>query len=97
MQINLPTWSLRGIRCQCCSGQGALCFSTCPACKAVVLICDEVGTVFQDPRDLEAAVYGGLDDPTCLCAQCGKSRLSSFRNSTSEEIQASGFSVEAYE
>jgi hypothetical protein len=62
-----------------------------------VLICDEVGTVFLDPRDLEAAVYGGLDDPTCLCSRCAKSHLSSFRNATAEEIQDAGFAVGAYE
>ena len=97
MQVDPPTWALRGIRCECCAGQGALCFSACPDCNAVVLVCDEVGTVFSDPKNLESAVYGGLDDPSCRCPRCAYKAVSEFRNASAVEIQGAGFPAGSYE
>ena len=52
MDLLKPVWSLKTPRCSCCNEQGALCFSTCPNCKYVVLVCDEVGSVYPNPKDL---------------------------------------------
>lgn len=97
MKIITPIFSLRSPRCECCSNQGALCFSTCPNCGKIVLVCDEVGTTFFDLNNLNKAIYDGLNDPSCICPQCKQVHIDSFRNSTGEEIQAIGFSTSEYE
>lgn len=90
MQFDQPICYLRTPRCACCSGQGALCFSACPACGTVVLVCEEAGTVHLDIRDLDRAVYAGLDDPACLCPGCSAVPVSGFRNATAAEVQQLG-------
>lgn len=97
MQVNQLTWHLRSPRCECCSGQGALCFSTCPECGAVVLVCDEVGTVYLELGNFDEGVYGGLDDPSCVCPVCRTVEVNRFRSSKSAEIQARGYDVSQYE
>ena len=97
MEFVSPTWSLRNPRCNCCSEQGALCFSTCPNCNQVVLVCDEVGTVFPNPKDLTQAIYGAIDSSSYVCPNCEKISFSEFKNSTSVEIRKLGFVVGDYE
>jgi hypothetical protein len=62
-----------------------------------VLVCDEVGTAYLDPTDLEAAVYGALDDLNCRCPRCSAKRISEFESASSEQIQLAGFPVGTYE
>ena len=64
-------------------------FSTCPTCGVVVLICGEVGTVFEIRDRLCGSVLG--DFQTDVCAKCGKSKYTDFRDTTSDEILALGF------
>lgn len=97
MQFIRPKWNLKKPRCECCSGQGALCFSTCPKCGYIVLVCDEVGTVYPNPHDLETATYGGIEDDNCTCPGCRQVKVSEFRDATADEIQAFGFTSEEYE
>jgi hypothetical protein len=97
MEIKAPVWNLEKPRCECCSGQGALCFYSCPSCGHVALICDEVGTVFLDPKNLEHAVYGGTDDPNCICPSCHQVAAHKFRPTTGDEIQMQGYKIEEYE
>lgn len=97
MQIDNPTWRLKSPRCECCSGQGWLCFATCRNCGHIALVCDEVGTVFPDPSNLEEATYGGLDDPRCVCSACREIKVADFRDSTADEIQSLGYSPDDYE
>jgi hypothetical protein len=97
MNLLNPVWSLRTARCNCCNGQGALCFATCPSCGYVVLVCDEVGTVFPNPKELTKAIYGIFDDPSFLCPSCDKTALPDFKDSTSDEIQQLGFTANDYE
>jgi hypothetical protein len=96
MEITSPVWSLRVPRCPD-DKQGALCFSSCPGCGEILLICDEVGHAFQNLRDLGGDSFGTIDDPLTLCPRCGEVPLSGFRNSASEEIQGLGFAVDEYE
>lgn len=91
MDLLNPVWSLKTPRCSCCSEQGALCFATCPNCNYIVLICDEVGSVYPNPKDLSQGIYGAFDDSTFLCPKCGETPLSDFRDSRSDEIQSLGF------
>ena len=97
MEIAAPIWRLKAPRCVCCDGEGALCFFTCPRCAHLLLICDEVGTVFPDPKELTQAADRAIDDQSYLCPNCGEVAVSDFRHSTSEEIQVSGFLAGEYE
>ena len=96
INIDKPGFSLISPRCNCCSEQGALCFSSCTGCGQIVLVCDEVGTVFVDRHNLEQGVYGGLEDDSCVCPKCQRVHVSDFRNSTGDEIQALGYSATQY-
>lgn len=96
MEVNPAVWHLKKRRCECCTGQGALCFFTCRGCGHIALVCDEVGTVFLDPKNTQVAVYGGMDDPSCRCSACSSVHISDFRPSTAEEIQKLGFAVGDY-
>ena len=97
MNIVSPTWCLKTPRCECCDEQGVLCFSTCPNCGYVVLICDGFGTVFPNPNDLSKAIYNAVDTPSYVCPDCEKISFTKFRDSTSDEIQKLGFVVGSYE
>lgn len=55
----------------------------------MVLICGEVGTVFEVCDKQCGPVRGDIQ--TGACAKCGKSRYSDFRDTTSDEILALGF------
>ena len=91
MDIQPPIFELRRERCRCCEGQGELKFSTCPNCGLVVLICAEVGTMFEI-RDRRAdSVQGDAMTAEDVCVKCCMSRYSDFRSATSDEILALGF------
>ena len=96
MRIVEPQFELRNQRCTCCDGQGELIFSTCPTCGLVVLICAEVGTVFEI-HDLKcgSAIGDTLASPGA-CIRCGKTSFSDFLSSTTDEILALGFQPEDY-
>ena len=96
MEIRLPTWSLRNERCPCCGGQGELCFSACPECVRLVLVCAEAGTVFADVRAASRRPYGSLDDKACVCPGCRRVSISLFRDASDQEIQAAGFTPADY-
>jgi hypothetical protein len=91
-----PIWELK-TRCNCCDGNGELCFSTCPECNNVVLICAEVGTVYPNPKNLTQSIFGASLEPSFLCPHCGKSEVSDFRDSNSDEIQQLGFTPDEYQ
>jgi hypothetical protein len=60
-------WYVVEPRCPCCNGQGDLCFSACPECGHVVLICAEVGTAFEVDA---ATIIGDLSDTAAVCPRC---------------------------
>lgn len=97
MRIKSASFNLIKPRCECCSEQGALCFASCPNCGHIVLICDEVGTIFPDPANLEHAVYGALDEPNSNCPKCEQVHFSKFENSSGEEIQGLGYNTSEYD
>jgi len=96
MEIRAPTWQLAAGKCPCCDGQGELVFSACPSCGFVVLVCAEVGTVFEisgQTRGKEMGVLAGKPDS---CVKCGASRCEHFPNATAEEIKRLGFQPGSY-
>ena len=96
MEIHPPSFELRRERCRCCDGQGELVFSTCPSCGLVVLICAEVGTVYQIRDRQVGALLGDSVAAEDSCTKCGQSRYGDFRSATSGEILALGFQSEDY-
>lgn len=97
MQLQPPSWELANVRCSCCDGQGELIFSTCPTCGLVVLICAEVGTVFEiSDRHVGRLLGGSFHSERNTCINCGKSKYSEFKSATSDEILARGLRPEDY-
>jgi hypothetical protein len=98
MNIVQPEWHLKGKTCPCiCGGEGSLLFLSCPACGAVMLACNEVGTVFSNPQDLDDGPYlSRLPSDADTCPRCGSTPLSKCVNADSSQIQAAGFKVGEY-
>jgi hypothetical protein len=88
VEIDPPDWYLNET-CPCCD-QGGLTFSTCPTCGLVVLLCAEINTVYAISGQRCGPAIGWFDSEQA-CSNCGTSKYSSFRSSTSEEIRALGF------
>ena len=72
-------------------------FSTCPACGHVVLVCEEVGSVFPASHDLSSPPLGMFDDAANVCPVCRGAAVGKFRDSTAGEIQQAGFEAGEYE
>jgi hypothetical protein len=61
------------------------------------MVCDEVGTVFPNPRNLlEHPGLSWVEDDH-LCPHCQMTPLASFEYATSEQIQAIGFAAGEYQ
>ena len=91
METRKPSWELAHERCPCCDGQGELVFSKCPSCGLVVLICAEVGSVFEVKSGKRGDEIGWSFGDAPLCRACTKARYEDFVGATWEEIQALGF------
>lgn len=96
MKIVPSVIALTQVRCACCSGQGVLCFYSCPSCGHIALVCDEVGTVFLNSKDLESAIYGGIEDTTCTCPSGDGVHVSKFTPSTHAQVLAASFRQEKF-
>jgi hypothetical protein len=85
-------------RCICaCRGEGFLSFITCPSCRFTTVVCDEIGTVFLNPLDLDEGQEDGpflswLDLDDHRCPKCGNALIKDFVFSDKEIILALGFS-----
>ena len=64
-------------------------------------MCDEVGTIFPDPKDLSKDMDWLADPvsgkPTFPCPYCGVSGIVELVNATDDEISAAGFKRTDYE
>lgn len=105
MEIGQSIWRLKG-KCQCfgCTGMGGeLEFITCPNCGKVMLECNEVGTIFPDPRNTNPndpqnkKWIHSEDEADTICPKCKKIKIVDFRYSTSDEIKALGFTPDQYQ
>lgn len=97
-----PSRHLKKRRCPCdCGGEGYLVLVACPACRGILLECDELGTLFPDPRDLGKEMDWMLDPAqgvaTFACPHCGKAGLRKLEPATDEVILAAGFRRTDYE
>ena len=102
MRLQPPPWYLARQPCPCMpSCPGRLLFITCPNCGAVLVECDEAGTVFPNPHALHQGPWlvsqEGVSAEENTCPYCHVSALVGFRRATSNEIQASGFKPGEYE
>src|SRR4029453_15826581 len=88
MEPHPPLFELSDKRCPCCDGQGELIFGTCKKCGLLTLGCAEVGTIFENPRNLDLTRAGAIGSP---CPSC-QAPDGNCRSSTSEEIRRAGFS-----
>ena len=96
METSLPIWELRNERCPCCDGQGELAFFTCPKCSATVLICQEIGAVYEI-TDKKAGSEIGDTMRSTRCLTCGGPLHSEFPPSTAQQIVGLGFSYADYQ
>jgi hypothetical protein len=82
--------------CPACE-QGSLLFLTCPGCGKVIVACDEEGTLFPDPKNLDQQAPYPCDpwiSTVTRCPQC--QNIQKFRFSSGEEIQQCGITREDY-
>ena len=89
MEIGPPTWQLKQ-NCPCC-GQGFLELFTCINCRNLVAICEEMGTIFSNPRHIDA---NGISANNQKC-NCGNS--TNFRIAKDTEIIDFGLTANEYE
>lgn len=90
-------YMLKNSRCICCDGEGSLVFLSCPECFKVVLMCDEVGSIFDNLKDHRASqplVVWKSAKQKCPC--CGKAFLSDFNPATENQIKEAGISCDEY-
>jgi ferredoxin len=90
MEINSPTWQLKQ-NCPCCN-QGYLELFTCVDCGNLIAICEEVGTIFPNPKQINAA---NISDDNQKCIRCGNE--SNFRIAKDIEIINFGLTIDDYE
>ena len=90
---------VRGRRCPCdCDENGALIYLRCPGCANIILLCDEIGNVFDN-----------LDDPLASlplviwrssgqhCPGCQTVLLTNFELATDQDLTRLGIGPDKYE
>jgi hypothetical protein len=84
--------------CPCdCGGQGSPVFLACPSCGRVILLCEEIGTVFLNPKDLTEMTEMVIDKSgDAACPKCSETSVRRFKLATSDQIQALGFQAGDY-
>jgi len=90
MNITAPIWKLRK-PCPVCEQGDCLAFVSCQQCGHLLIVCEEEGSVFGDPRALEP--QQGF--PTC-CPTCGGMGVESFPPASDAAIREKGFTVADY-
>lgn len=92
-------WGPRGLDCPCqCGGNGFLVFYACPGCNAIVLVCDELGNVFdnlKDPKNSTPLVIWRSTGQNC--SKCEVSKIADFQAATQEQLLAYGFEATEFE
>jgi hypothetical protein len=91
MEIRNPTWRLAD-RCPACE-QGTLVLRVCPDCSLLLVICEDEGAVFRNPRNLQEVFDYPRGD---LCPSCGKVSLDRFADATDIQIQNWGLRAGEY-
>ena len=94
MKITEPKWKLSQL-CPVCEQGDALIFLACSKCGKMVLACEEEGTLFPEPNDLNNHASWSCEvreSTHLLCPHCNV--INDFRFPKGEEIQAIGFKPE---
>jgi hypothetical protein len=91
--IKTSTWQ-RPELCPISHQGSALTSKSCPTCAGVILICEEEGSVFEDPHrlDLPSRLRADVDQ----CPSCNNAALVAFQHATWEQVQKIGFSPGQY-
>ena len=87
MQIVAPTWHLKQ-QCPCCGQDGPL-LVACKRCGNVAAECEEIGTFFASPYQLEPAA-------SAKCSRCGTVGSDAFVAASAEQIQHAGIAKELH-
>ena len=100
MQIRNSTYFVRDKRCPCdCDGNGQLMYIACPGCGKILLVCTEIGNVFDNLSDPlqsdEPLVIWRISNQ--VCPGCRQEKLSDFIAATEEQLQAIGLKISDYE
>ena len=97
MKINAPKFTLKQ-DCPICEQGESLIFLTCSKCNSIILACDEDGSLFPDPKNLEKQGLWTCDPLVTAktkCPYCEEVGFFSF--SSGEEIKNLGFTSDQYE
>lgn len=89
MEIGSPTWQLKR-NCPCCD-QGFLELFTCVNCGSLVAICEEMGTIFSNPKQINSNDIS-TEDQKCKCGN-----TTNFRVAKDTEIINFGLTINEYE
>jgi endogenous inhibitor of DNA gyrase (YacG/DUF329 family) len=88
-----PTWWMRR-ECPSCGQGSSLAFMSCPGCGRLIVVCQEEGTVFPEPRDLSVTAEG--DFSSAICPGCERP-VTDFAEATDAAIPSAGFTAADYE
>jgi hypothetical protein len=96
MEMSRPKFTLNRL-CPVCEQGSSLLFLTCARCGKVIIVCDEEGTLFPNPMDLEDQADYPCDPWISTVTKCPACQtVQEFRFSSGEEIQGLGFSPVDY-
>ena len=92
-------FTVKDKRCPCdCDENGALAYLACPSCRKVVLVCDEIGNVFDNlehPLDsLPLVIWRKTGQ---FCPQCSKVLLADFEAASEADLVAHGVNLTTVE
>lgn len=90
MNIIAPVWKLRRL-CPVCEQGSCLAFVSCTRCSHLLLVCEEEGSVFGDPRALEC--HQSLSP---CCPVCGQTGADNFPPASDLVIRENGFTAADY-
>ena len=78
-----------------CEQGKSLAFHRCQNCGVLVLICEEEGSVFTNPRQIEAPPQSTRFSGEG-CPQCGVTQIASFEPATPEQLVHAGYGEGEY-
>ena len=94
MKIDKPNWYSAAL-CPICEQGQSLAFHKCPNCGILVLICDEEGSVFNNPREIAAPPQSSRFSGEA-CPGCGAIHIASFEPATADDIVLAGYKAGEY-
>ena len=93
IQIEKPKWHLAAA-CPECEQGSSLALRVCPQCSHLLVVCEEEGAVFTDPRRLTP--LQSVDESTAACPSCDTTAVRDFQSADSTQIQAAALKPGEY-